>query len=60
MKIVVALSLLLVALIIYGVNESMPKKKVYACAEVTKEDPEDVQKICNKRWRRNENHAKDN
>lgn len=54
MRTVVVLSLLLWALIIYGVMESMPKKKVYACSEVTKADPEDVQKICKKTWRRNE------
>lgn len=28
------------------------KDPVYACEEVTKTDPIDVQKICNRRWRR--------
>jgi len=28
------------------------KDSVYACEEVTKADPIDVQKICNRRWRR--------
>ena len=28
------------------------KNPVYACEEVTKADPIDVQKICNRRWRR--------
>ena len=28
------------------------KDSVYACEEVTKTDPIDVQKICNRRWRR--------
>jgi len=27
---------------------------VYVCSEVTKEDPKDVQQICKKAWRRNE------
>ena len=34
----------------YGRSES----KVYVCSEVTKEDPQDVQKICKKAWRRYE------
>jgi len=28
------------------------KDTVYACEEVTKADPVNVQKICNRRWRR--------
>ena len=39
---------------------SLVKPKVYACSEVTKADPEDVQKICNKAWRRYEHNSKDN
>jgi len=30
------------------------REPVYACEEVTKADPIDVQKICNRRWRRKE------
>jgi len=28
------------------------RQPVYACEEVTKADPIDVQKICSRRWRR--------
>ena len=28
------------------------RQGVYGCEEVTKADPIDVQKICNRRWRR--------
>lgn len=28
------------------------KDSVYACEEVTKADPIDVQKICNRKWKR--------
>jgi len=28
------------------------RQPVYACEEVTKADPIDVQKICDRRWRR--------
>lgn len=45
----------MIAVIIYlagfhGRNTST----VYVCSEVTKEDPKDVQQICKKTWRRNE------
>ena len=30
------------------------QKTVYACEEVTKDDPIKVQQICNKKWRRKE------
>jgi len=35
------------ALVEYSLRSS-----VYACEEVTAQDPIDVQKICNRRWRR--------
>jgi hypothetical protein len=28
------------------------RESVYACEEVTKADPVDVQKMCNRRWRK--------
>jgi hypothetical protein len=34
-----------------GVQQYL-KEPVYACEEVTKADPIDVQKICNRRWKR--------
>ena len=34
------------------VVEQSIREPVYACDEVTEQDPINVQKICNKRWRR--------
>jgi hypothetical protein len=38
--------------IIQSAVEYNIRQSVYACEEVTKADPIDVQKICERRWRR--------
>ena len=54
MKVAFILSLFLWSGIIYVIVDSIPESKVYACSEVTKQDPVDVQKLCKKAWKRNE------
>lgn len=38
--------------IIQVIVEYNIREPIYRCDEVTKQDPKDVQKICNRRWKR--------
>jgi hypothetical protein len=50
----IIISLFMWVAIIYVVIDAIPQSNVYACSEVNKRDPVDVQKLCKKTWRRYE------
>lgn len=52
MRLAFIASILLWIVIGFGLYYSWPNSNIYACSEVTKQDPEDVQKICKRAWRR--------
>ena len=50
----VVLGLIFVVNLFHAYIEIYLKSPVYACSEVTKQDPINVQQICKKAWRRYE------
>ena len=46
------LGIIFIMNVIHSLVQYNIRQSVYVCEEVTKQDPIDVQKICNRRWRR--------